>query len=116
MSYCRFSSDNWQSDVYVYADVTGGFALHVASRKLACELTPLPDINDDEVAWAKAYQAQLQEVSHAPREDIGLPYDGESYYLPDVQATLDKLFTLRDAGYRIPQHAIERLQGELDDV
>ena len=25
MAYCRFSSDDFQCDLYVYADVSGGF-------------------------------------------------------------------------------------------
>lgn len=40
MSYCRFSSDNWMSDVYVYADVAGGWTTHVASRRR--RIPPVP--------------------------------------------------------------------------
>lgn len=29
MSYCRWSSDNFKCDVYVYADVSGGWTTHV---------------------------------------------------------------------------------------
>lgn len=42
MSYCRFSSDNWMSDVYVYEDVMGGWTTHVASRRRL--FGPVPDI------------------------------------------------------------------------
>lgn len=42
MSYCRFSSDNFMSDVYVYEDVSGGWTTHVAAN---CKLIPpIPDI------------------------------------------------------------------------
>lgn len=42
MSYCRWSSMNWQCDVYVYEDVSGGWTTHVAgSRRL---FGPIPDI------------------------------------------------------------------------
>lgn len=34
MSYCRFSSDFSECDVYVYADVSGGWTTHVAGRRL----------------------------------------------------------------------------------
>lgn len=42
MSYCRFSSDNWKSDVYVYEDVGGGWTTHVAMRRR--KIQPIPDI------------------------------------------------------------------------
>jgi hypothetical protein len=41
MSYCRWSSDNWKSDVYVYeGDV--GYVIHVASRRRA--RSPIPTL------------------------------------------------------------------------
>ena len=33
MSYCRWSSDRWQSDVYCYSDVIGGYTTHVARSR-----------------------------------------------------------------------------------
>jgi hypothetical protein len=34
MSYCRWSSDFGECDVYVYEDVNGGWTTHVAGRRL----------------------------------------------------------------------------------
>jgi len=34
MSYCRFSSNNWDCDVYVYESGYVGFVTHVASRRI----------------------------------------------------------------------------------
>ena len=34
MSYCRFSSEDFSSDVYCYADCSGGFTTHVASNRI----------------------------------------------------------------------------------
>lgn len=43
MSYCRFSSDNHRSDVYVYDDdLTGGIAICVAAERLV--LPPIPSL------------------------------------------------------------------------
>lgn len=43
MSYCRFSSDDYQCDVYVYQDGNGGWTTHVAgSRYLFKEPLPAP--------------------------------------------------------------------------
>lgn len=42
MSYCRFSTDDYQCDVYVYEDVGGWWSTHVAgNRPVYAE--PLPD-------------------------------------------------------------------------
>lgn len=41
MSYCRFSSDNWWSDVYVYKSAEG-WVTHVAGRRGI--ISPVPDI------------------------------------------------------------------------
>lgn len=42
MSYCRWSSNNWRCDVYVYEDTGGGWTTHVAGRWYV--LPPIPDI------------------------------------------------------------------------
>ena len=41
MSYCRFSSDNWKSDVYVY-DAGYAKVIHVAGRKRL--IAPIPEL------------------------------------------------------------------------
>lgn len=33
MSYCRWSSDNYQCDIYAYRHVCGGYQVHVAGRR-----------------------------------------------------------------------------------
>ena len=40
MSYCRWSSDNFQCDVYCYADVSGGYTTHVKDGKTYNDATP----------------------------------------------------------------------------
>jgi len=42
MSYCRWSSDNWMSDVYVYESCFDKFVIHVAGRRRA--IPPIPDL------------------------------------------------------------------------
>lgn len=42
MSYCRWSSDNWRCDVYVYESCSGGWLTHVAGQKRV--LPPIPDL------------------------------------------------------------------------
>jgi hypothetical protein len=50
MSYCRWSSDNWMSDVYVYEDVSGGWTTHVAGRRRP--FGPVPDLMSSRLTMA----------------------------------------------------------------
>lgn len=40
MSYCRWSSDNFKSDVYAYEHYDGGFCIHVRRSKLMFPAIP----------------------------------------------------------------------------
>lgn len=42
MSYCRWSSDNFRCDVYVYESVHGGWETHMAGRRRL--FAPIPDL------------------------------------------------------------------------
>ena len=42
MSYCRWSSDDFQCDVYVYESVAGGFVTHVAANRVVFRMNCLP--------------------------------------------------------------------------
>ena len=60
MSYCRWSSDFFECDVYVYEDVSGGWTTHVAGRrrknKLPDEIKSMyPSAGDPQ--WAEKYMA-----------------------------------------------------------
>ncbi len=79
MSYCRFSSNAWTSDVYVYVYVSGaGWVTHVAYR-------------------------------HHVTEPIGLAHDGAMFIDDTPGECVARLESLRDIGYHVPQHAIDDL-------
>lgn len=88
MSYCRFSSDNFQSDVYVYADVYGGYTTMVAEVRSG---------GDDSLV------------------KIGLPHDGETFNDETAEGVLKRLLSLRELGYHVPEVALLRLKKELED-
>jgi len=88
MSYCRWSSDNYQCDVYCYADVGGGYTTQVASRR--------------RIPGADEYQ------------HIGLPYDGEMFNDPTPLAMAERLQMLAKAGYSVSQYAIDALLEEAE--
>ena len=80
MSYCRWSSMNHRCDVYAY-ESDDGFVVHVAKRRY------LPDFSD--------------------LEDIGLPYDGETFTYDTENEMLAGLAELAHVGYVVPPSLLE---------
>lgn len=119
MSYVRWSSDNWRSDVYAYG-VTDGFVTHVASNRVVGDIPTGPSqdlIRDGQVdEWVRQYKAVMDFLDTAEREPIGLPFDGESFYDPDLTSFLARLIMLRDAGYNVPDHVIADVQDEISQT
>ena len=141
MSYCRFSSMNWKSDVYVYADVMGGWTTHVASRKRAIPPIPgipihkLPRLNGK---WDKELRkvvypnrrnritarilygftgfwhrrVHMASLRLIPLRPIGLAHDGESFNDETPGECADRLERLRAMGYQVPEGAIQALREE----
>jgi hypothetical protein len=113
MSYCRFSSDDFQCDVYVYEDCMGGWTTHVAGRRhvLKKPLPPPVDISDFK-AWIRRDRKVRRILDRAKMVDIGLPHDGECFNDPTPGECADRLEELRVLGYRVPQYAIDQLRTE----
>ena len=110
MSYCRFSSDNFKCDVYVYEDVMGGFTIHVAASKIignAPELPNITEVSNDE--YFKAYEAQMKFMETVKHEKIGLSQDGKAFNIATAKECADKLLELKAIGYNVPQYAIDAL-------
>jgi len=115
MSYCRWSTDDYMCDVYVYEDVGGGWTTHVAGRRPVYK-EPLPP----QIPWtaenAERYFERMQIVAKMHDEaelvPIGLPNDGESFNDPTANDCAVRLRALRDLGYNVPQHAIDELESE----
>ncbi|MEY2161412.1 hypothetical protein [Rhodanobacter sp. FW106-PBR-LB-2-11] len=115
MSYCRFSSDQYACDVYVYAGIGGGFVTHVARQRFVFE-PPLPPpvaFEESNIDAFVRHAAEVQSrVDQAPREPIDLPHAGETFDDPDAAACAKRLCDLRALGYRVPQDAIDALTDE----
>lgn len=139
MSYCRFSSMNWRCHVYVYEDVNGGWTTHVASRKRIFPPIPdffnlrLPTFGavwDKEFRHAK-YPSLRQKLAASclysfvafwhnrvhmaslgliPSRRIGLPHDGKTFNDVTAGECADRLESLRQVGYVVPQYAIDSLR------
>lgn len=122
MSYCRWSSDDFDCDVYVYADVRGGWSTHVAGRRVVYK-APLPpevalparsDPTYDEAfeAWFERHRKVKAMRDEADLVEIGLPHDGETFSDETPGLCADRLEYLRVLGYHVPQYAIDELRTE----
>jgi hypothetical protein len=114
MSYCRWSSDDFQCDVYVYEHVHGGWTTYVAGRRcVLAEPLPAPvSLQDDPDAWFARRKRVMEMVDAAELVDIGLPHDGESFSDLTPNDCADRLEGLRAMGYVVPQYAIDALREE----
>ena len=119
MSLCRWSSNNYQCDLYCYEDTSGGYTTHVANSRHA----NLPKVSLDDVMKADgdAQQRELLKIYQQWAADLdqemiplGLPYDGQSFNDPDLESFLARVTMLRDAGYRVPDYVFEAIKEDME--
>ena len=119
MSYCRFSSDDFMCDVYVYETIHGGFQVHVAGNRLVYKEpippeVPIPEKNEgpEFEAFVSRYRTMQRMRDEAEREYIDLPYAGDTFGFSSAGECANKLEELRTLGYNVPQYAIDALREE----
>jgi len=117
MSYCRFSSDNWRSDIYAYESCYGGFVTHVAGNRLEGD-TPIPELpagwhNLPVDEFERLHEAQSEWVDAARHVPIGLPFDGEMFQDGTIEELRSRLIWLRGLGYRVPDSALAAIDHEI---
>ena len=118
MSYCRLSSDDYQSDVYVYESAEG-FVIHVAARRR----TGIGEQPESIGAWWERGEDGIKEylerdkkvqewLESGEHKDIGLPHDGETFIDETPEECAARLMELKEIGYNVPQYAIDMLLDE----
>lgn len=115
MSYCRFSSDDFQCDVYVYASVYGGYQTHVAGSRYVYKQPLPPQVPFDKEhidAWMKRDRKVKKMLDEASIVPIGLPHDGECFADEMAADAAKRLQALKEIGYNVPQYAIDALLTE----
>lgn len=113
MSYCRWSSDNWMCDVYVYESAEG-YKCHVAASRLPQGSIPPVTANmfTEPDTWRQEQLERLDALDRVESQPIGLKHDGESFTVPSPGECGDLLERLRVEGYNVPQFAIDALREE----
>jgi hypothetical protein len=125
VSYCRWSSDDYQCDVYVY-EADAGWITHVAGRRrvlpdeVRASWPELPDVSSAEftAAWIARHQKQREWLNADPQwHDLSyLPSCGKSFADDSAGECADRLEALRAEGFNVPQHAIDALREDSDTV
>lgn len=114
MSYCRFSSDDFQSDIYCYASDNGFHILIAANRVVFTD--PLPSViefTDENIeAYTERFNIVLEMVRKSQHKPIDLKYAGDDLLEPTAAKAVERLEQLKTIGYYIPQRAIDRLKDE----
>lgn len=116
MSYCRWSTDDFQCDLYCYADCNGGYTTHVAGNKVVFN-EPLPPQVPFDPEHIEEWLARERKVDsmlkRAKRVPLNLPHDGEMFRDMTIRDFLKRLLMLRDCGYKFPDVVIEVLKQEM---
>jgi len=120
MSYCRWSSDDFRSDLYVY-EAADGFVVHVASRRYVYPdgvMPPDMDVKVGDPGWAGAWAERNMEVQKIidtlDLEQITLEQAGESFYGLDAEEAAVKVAELRAIGFYVPKGVEESILEEAD--
>lgn len=120
MSYCRWSSDDHRSDLYVYPS-REGWSVHVAGRRAQVDRSTLPAITADRLAdpdaWFDEWQARHQALSalleDAEYTDIDLPHAGDSCDFDSPAEAADAIEWLAAIGFHVPDGVVDVLRAEV---
>jgi len=128
MSYCRFSSDGYQCDLFAYRGERG-FIIHIAEKRYNNAAPLVQDylrlkkngkgwnkrsIKSFNVAtknWKKA-QSKLSEEECFTK--INLPFAGETLLFDDIEDFRDKMYELMEMGYQCDWGVIAIINEEIN--
>ena len=123
MSYCRWSSNNFECDIYSFASVYGTYEVWVAARRHVSDkpkpkVPPLPVHGSEEEIdeWMKQNNLLNDWMEKAETVDIGLPCDGAQYSFTEPGDAAKKMEELKAIGYVVPQYAINALKEEQEEL
>lgn len=119
MSYCRWSDQQFECDIYAFAHMQGTYEVWVASQRHTSP-APKPTVPPFPV---KGTEQQIEEWIEAENQfdkwmdgatlvPIGLPHDGAMFSFATPAEAAEKMEELRSVGYNVPQYAIDALREE----
>ena len=118
MSYVRFSTDGFRSDVYAY-ESNRGYEIHVASVRYSSfpsPAAPLPGREANEAAlqdWADDQRRYHQELRKMSTAAIADEHAGGHYTFDDLDDLLGMLYKLKRRGFQVPDSAFSAIEAEI---
>lgn len=112
MSYCRFSSDYFNCDLYIYEDITGSYAMHIAGSRYVFDRTPIKPTKTVE-DFVNNHGYVMTALRTADVVEIKLPYAGESFYFAELSQVIEKVKELQALGYVVPSNIIPSMEEEI---
>ena len=116
MSYCRWSSDCHQSDVYVY-ESDSGWITHVAGRvRRPLKPVPVPPETssvESTMAYWMACDRWVSDKSNWEWHPVDARFAGMSFTDDTAKDCTERLRELKAAGLNVPQYAIDDLEAEV---
>lgn len=115
VSYCRFSTDGFQCDLYVYESAEG-YMIHTAQNRIVGEVPRMPSIFDVTAEeWTRQHRKQMEFIRTAKREKIEGEFANNTFIERDLEDAIARLEMLRAAGFRFPDDVLTALREELED-
>lgn len=114
MSFCRWSSMDFNCDLYCYESETC-YVTHVAASRVVGDIPKvdsslfLDNTEENLQKFLVQQRAQFDFLDTAKREPIGLKYDGQTFY-DNKENFLKRLEVLREEGYNFPEITEEDLE------
>ena len=113
MSYCRFSSDDFRSDLYVYANANG-YTTHLAARRIVGDIPRLASLADT-AEFVESHRRQQEFIEAATYTPIDLPNAGETFEDADIECLIARIEGLVKLGFRVPADVLDELRAERDE-
>lgn len=120
MAYCRWSSDNFQSDVYVYLTVSGSYTVHICKMKFQFHpdyphpSMPLKEDRETLKKYLSDFNRAMDKATLIENETTK-EYSDKSFSFDTLKETIDFLLELRSNGLHIPDVAIQVMRQEIEE-
>jgi hypothetical protein len=113
VSYCRWSSDDYQSDLYIYESTTG-YEVHIAGRRILYskklpDWVPFTPENIQNGTWQQRQEEVEKLLYSSEKQDIEFKHAGKCYTFPDGKSCADFVKELISLGYNVPNGVVEAL-------
>src|SRR5574337_47846 len=114
MSFCRWSSDGFQCDLYCY-ESQDGFVTHVAASRHTKRVSDY-DFSSAEAILESAKKREMElDDPENKLLPIGLPHDGETFIDNSLKDMLERVLWLKSLGYIVPDLVINAVMEEINE-